>query len=189
MRIKTTNLTNTKKERCLLIGVSTPNETKHNVKHNLSELSDLVLTAEGFVVDKIIQERKRYDSAYYIGKGKANQIAQRIQIESIDMVIFDNELSPAQIRNWEKLTEIKVIDRSALILDIFASHARSREARTQVELAQLTYLLPRLTRQWSHLSRQVGGIGTKGPGETQLETDRRLVRTRISHLKKDFDSY
>jgi GTP-binding protein HflX len=103
----------------------------------------------------------------------------------IDSLIFDDELTPAQIRNWEQLTEIKVIDRSALILDIFAAHARSREARLQVELAQLTYLLPRLTRQWSHLSRQVGGIGTKGPGESQLETDRRLVRQRIAHLKKD----
>jgi GTP-binding protein HflX len=185
MKRKTSKLTQSEKERCILIGVSTPLQIRADVEHNLNELSDLVLTADGVVVDKIIQERKTYDSAFYIGKGKASQISQRIQIESVDMLVFDDELSPAQIHNWEKLTEIKVIDRSALILDIFASHARSREARTQVELAQLTYLLPRLTRQWTHLSRQVGGIGTKGPGETQLETDRRLVRRRISHLKND----
>ena len=185
MKSKFINLTNDDRERCFLIGVLAPTDDIKTIEHNLDELSDLVHTAGALVVDTIIQVRKKLDSAYYIGKGKANQISMKIQTESVDMVIFDDELSPAQIRNWEKLTEVKVIDRSALILDIFASHARSREAQTQVELAQLTYLLPRLTRQWSHLSRQVGGIGTKGPGETQLETDRRLVHTRISHLKKD----
>jgi GTP-binding protein HflX len=173
------------KEMCVLIGVVTPPHIRKTVQENLEELKDLVSTAGGEVQGTFIQTRKGYDPAFFIGKGKAREIALYIEEFSVDTIIFDDELTPAQIRNWEQLTNIKVIDRSALILDIFAAHARSRESRTQVELAQLTYLLPRLTRQWSHLSRQVGGIGTKGPGETQLETDRRLVRTRIAHLKKE----
>jgi len=177
--------TNKSKEICILIGLVTPRSHKSDVQNNLAELAELVSTAGGEVREIIIQTRGGFDPAYFIGKGKAQEISMYIEQFSVDTIIFDDELSPAQIRNWEQLTNAKVIDRSALILDIFAAHARSREARTQVELAQLTYLLPRLTRQWSHLSRQVGGIGTKGPGETQLETDRRLVRTRISHLKKD----
>jgi GTP-binding protein HflX len=113
------------------------------------------------------------------------ELARMVKMHHVSTVIFDDDLSPAQTRNLEKATGAKIIDRSALILDIFAQHARSREARTQVELAQLQYLLPRLTRQWTHLSRQVGGIGTRGPGETQLETDRRLIRKRIETLQKE----
>jgi GTP-binding protein HflX len=175
------------KETCVLIGLVTSRDKKSSIEKNLEELASLVSTAGGLVQESYIQIRDRFDPAYFIGKGKAQEISLYIEENSVDTLIFDDELTPAQIRNWEHLTNIKVIDRSALILDIFAAHARSRESRTQVELAQLNYLLPRLTRQWSHLSRQVGGIGTKGPGETQLETDRRLVRTRISHLKNELE--
>jgi len=177
--------TKSTQEQCILVGLQLPNHDKWQVKDHLDELSSLAYTAGAKVNDIIIQERKKPDSAYFIGKGKAEELALKIEMEEIDLLIFDDELSPAQARNLENLTKIKVIDRAGLILDIFADHARSRESKTQVELAQLKYLLPRLTRQWTHLSRQVGGIGTKGPGETQLETDRRLVRTRISALNKE----
>jgi GTP-binding protein HflX len=172
-------------EQCLLVGLHLPYQDKWQVKDHLDELASLAYTAGAEVNDIIIQEKNKPDSAYFIGKGKADELALRVEMEKIDLVIFDDELSPAQVRNLENLTGVKVIDRAGLILDIFAAHARSKESKTQVELAQLKYLLPRLTRQWTHLSRQVGGIGTKGPGETQLETDRRLVRTRISVLNKE----
>ncbi|GAB4180301.1 MAG: GTPase HflX [Calditrichia bacterium] len=177
--------TEKQKETALLIGVLLPGISPYDVEDHLDELEQLCMTAGAEVIGKIIQERKVIDSAYFIGKGKAREIGSFVEENNITLVIFDDDLSPAQSRNLEKVIKAKIIDRSALILDIFASHARSREAKTQVELAQLQYMLPRLTRQWTHLSRQVGGIGTKGPGETQLETDRRLVRTRISHLKDD----
>ncbi len=124
------------------------------------------------------------DSAYYIGKGKAEELAQLVELNDINIIIFDDDLTPVQVRNLSDLFKRKVIDRSGLILDIFASRAKSKEAKTQVELAQLQYLLPRLTRAWTHLSKQYGGIGTKGPGETQIETDRRIIRTRISVILK-----
>jgi GTPase len=180
-------LINTKKtkEQCLIIGISLPFQDKWLVKDHLNELASLAYTAGAEVNDVIIQERDKPDPAYFIGKGKAEEIAIKIEMENIDLIIFDDELSPAQIRNLSNLTKVKVMDRAGLILDIFADHARTKESKTQVELAQLKYLLPRLTRQWTHLSRQVGGIGTKGPGETQLETDRRLVRTRITALNKE----
>jgi GTP-binding protein HflX len=177
--------TEKKTEKCILVGVVLPTESRWLVQDHLDELASLAETAGAEVSDILIQEKKRFDPAYFIGRGKAEELTLKIEMESIDLLIFDDELTPAQVRNLERLTEVKVIDRAGLILDIFAAHARSKEARTQVELAQLNYLLPRLTRQWSHLSRQVGGIGTKGPGETQLETDRRLVRTRISFLKNE----
>ena len=182
-----TNLykTSSSLEKCILVAVALSSQKKWITEENLQELEELASTAGAIVVDKIIQERNKYDPAFFIGKGKAEQLALQISEFEVDLLIFDDELSPAQIRNLEQITDIKVIDRSALILDIFAAHAKSREARTQVELAQLNYLLPRLTRQWTHLSRQVGGIGTKGPGETQLETDRRLLRTRISYLNQE----
>lgn len=171
-------------ERCLLVAVSTENDSRYDTGDHLNELSSLAYTAGVDVVDTILQDRLKPDPAYYIGRGKADELKLRISEEDIDVVIFDDELSPAQVRNLERLTKIKIIDRTGLILDIFAAHARTRQSSTQVELAQLNYLLPRLTRQWTHLSRQNGGIGTKGPGETQLETDRRLVRTRISRLQQ-----
>ncbi len=172
-----------KPERCVLVGLSLSGQSKWDTADHLMELEALAQTSEAIVVETFMQERARPDSAYFIGKGKAQEIAEFIEEHDIDLIIFDDELSPAQTRNLERFFEKKVIDRAALILDIFARHAQTNEARVQVELAQLSYLLPRLTRQWQHLSRQVGGIGTKGPGETQLETDRRLVRERIARLK------
>ncbi len=185
MAYKNIYSTKIESESCVLVGLSLKKNLRAELEESLEELEALAHTAGAKVVDKFIQERISPDPAYFLGKGKAQEIADFVKAESIDMIIFDEELSPAQVRNWERMTEVKVLDRSALILDIFAQHARTRESRKQVELAQLSYLLPRLTRQWSHLSRQVGGIGTKGPGETQLETDRRLVRTRIGHLKTE----
>jgi len=170
-------------ERAMLVALDTKEFSKEVVEEHLAELEELADTAGAETVFKIIQSKARMDSAYYIGKGKAEELAQLVELNDIDIVIFDDDLSPVQVRNLENLFKRKVIDRSGLILDIFASRAKTKEAKTQVELAQLQYLLPRLTRAWTHLSKQYGGIGTKGPGETQIETDRRIIRTRISHLK------
>ena len=152
-------------------------------EEHIEELSRLIETAGGSIVMRVMAKRNAPDSATYIGKGKAEEVKSAVKRAEATLVVFDDDLSPAQIRNLEKLIETKVIDRSALILDIFARRARSREARTQVELAQLEYMLPRLTRAWTHLERQAGGIGTRGVGETQLEIDRRLIRNRIAKLK------
>ncbi len=173
-----------KPERCVLVGIVLPSQSRWEAADHLMELEALAQTSDAVVVEHFLQERARPDSAYFIGKGKVEEIADFIEEHDIDLIIFDDELTPAQTRNLERFFEKKVIDRAALILDIFAKHAQTNEAKVQVELAQLNYLLPRLTRQWQHLSRQVGGIGTKGPGETQLETDRRLVRERIARLRK-----
>ncbi len=172
-------------ERAILVGVSRRTEpTSHEALDHLDELESLAVTAGAIVVEKMTQDRKRIDVSTFIGKGKAETLAERVELNDIQLVIFDDDLTPVQVRNLERITGCKIIDRTGLILDIFARHARSNEAKTQVELAQLEYLLPRLTRQWTHLSKQYGGIGTKGPGETQIETDRRLIRSRIDHLKK-----
>jgi len=174
------------REKVLLVGVRLAGRPAADTEEHLAELSLLTDTAGGAVAGQVVQERTRFDAGTLVGRGKALQIAARVQEEDVETVIFDDELSPAQIRNLEKIFGAKVIDRSALILDIFARRARSREARTQVELAQLQYLLPRLTRRWTHLSRQAGGsIGLRGVGETQLEIDRRLIRRRISRLRRD----
>ncbi len=173
------------RERALLIGTISNGTSRYDCEDSLRELSQLADTAGAEVVDAITHARPRIDPAYFIGKGKAEFVANLVHEQKLDVLIFDDDLSPAQAKNLEKLCDTKIIDRSGLILDIFAHRAKSREARTQVELAQLQYLLPRLTRQWTHFSRQVGGIGTRGPGETQLEMDRRLVRQRISHLQKE----
>ncbi len=172
------------KEKCLLVGITTRTISKEQLNESLDELELLADTAGAVVVGRITQDRDRIDPATFIGKGKVEEIAQRVQTEKIPLVIFDDDLTAVQVRNLEKAFQCKVLDRSALILDIFATRARTSEAKCQVELAQLEYLLPRLTRQWTHLSKQYGGIGTKGPGETQIETDRRLIRTRISHLRE-----
>jgi GTP-binding protein HflX len=177
-------LAQTGKEKCILVGVPMRRISKEDVDESLIELSLLADTAGAEVVGRITQERDRPEPATFIGKGKVEELHLRIVEEKIPLVIFDDDLSPMQVRNLERELECKVLDRSGLILDIFATRAKSSVAKTQVELAQLEYLLPRLTRQWTHLSKQFGGIGTKGPGETQIETDRRLVRTRISHLKE-----
>ena len=171
-------------EKAILAALDTRQTSREIVEEHLSELEELALTAGAETVMKLIQDRPSMDSAYYIGKGKAEELAYLVEQNSIDLVIFDDDLTPVQVRNLEKLVEKKIIDRSGLILDIFASRAKTNEAKTQVELAQLQYMLPRLTRAWTHLSKQYGGIGTKGPGETQIETDRRIIRNRISHLKE-----
>ena len=178
------NYIDTKQEIAILVGLKHPSVDRYEIEEHLNELRELAITAGAVVKKYVVQERVSPDPAYFIGKGKIEEIQEFIDEEDVNLVIFDDELNPAQIKNLSSvLKEIKIIDRTGLILDIFADHAKSSEAKTQVELAQLNYLLPRLTRAWQHLSRQVGGIGTKGPGETQLETDRRLVRTRISKLK------
>lgn len=178
-------LQNRPKERAILVALSTGEISKDQVEEHLDELELLTDTAGAETVFKIMQDKYRPDPAFFIGKGKAEEVAQLIELNDIQLVIFDDDLSSTQARNLEKLFERKVLDRSGLILDIFASHAKTRESKTQVELAQLQYMLPRLTRAWTHLSKQYGGIGTKGPGETQIETDRRLIRTRISKLKEN----
>lgn len=156
---------------------------------HLDELERLVETAGGIAVGRFLQERPAPHPATFVGSGFADRIGDWCRENAIQTVVFDEDLSPSQIRNLERRfsDEIKILDRAAVILDIFALRARSREAQTQVELAQLTYLLSRLTRRWKHLSRQAGGIGTRGVGETQLEIDRRLISTRIAHLKQKLE--
>ena len=171
-------------ERAILVALNTKEIKREMVEEHLEELEELAITAGAETVIKIIQEKYSFDPAYYIGKGKAEELSSLVEINNIDLVIFDDDLSAVQVRNLERLINRKIVDRSGLILDIFASRAKTKEAKTQVELAQLQYLLPRLTRAWTHLSKQYGGIGTKGPGETQIETDRRIIRDRISHLKE-----
>ncbi len=175
------------------MGVALPGTSRSAVDDTLDELALLADTAGAEVIDRAIQERPRFDPAHFVGRGKVDEIKERVEELKIDVVIFDDDLSPAQTRNLETLIDRKIIDRSRLILDIFSSRAQTREAQTQVELAQLTYMLPRLTRQWTHLSRQAGGggasggIGTRGPGETQLEVDRRATRSRITALERALD--
>ena len=171
-------------DKAILVAVRTRGISKERVEEHLQELEMLASTAGAETILKIVQDRDRFDSAHFIGKGKAEEIKELAELNGITIVIFDEDLTPTQVRNLEKMIDKKILDRSGLILDIFASHAKTNQAKTQVELAQLQYLLPRLTRAWTHLSKQYGGIGTKGPGETQIETDRRIVRTRISKLKE-----
>ena len=173
------------KEKAVLVGVVLAGMSYHQEEDSLEELALLADTAGADVVDRIIQSRGGRDPATLIGKGKVHQIAKRVDELGARLVILDADLSPVQVKNLEKGIHRKIVDRSGLILDIFARRARTREAQIQVELAQLEYYFPRLTRQWTHLSRQEGGIGTRGPGETQLEVDRRAVRKRIGHLKED----
>lgn len=175
-------------ERTLLVGVYGADTPRLQAEEYLEELQLLTHTAGGIVIDKILQNRTHPDPSSYIGEGKLREVRGRVKTDIIDTIIFDDDLSPTQIRNVEKETEAKVLDRSGLILDIFASRAKTAAAKTQVELAQLQYLLPRLTRFWTHLSRQQGGIGTRGPGETQIETDRRLIDKRIATLKDKLET-
>jgi GTP-binding protein HflX len=175
------------RESALVVGVITARTDRAKTAEYLDELILLADTAGVDVRRRVTQELGRPHPAMFIGRGKAAEIGAIVEEEKLDAVIFDDDLSPIQIRNLEKLIPCKIIDRSSLILQIFASRAKSKEAMTQVELAQLQYLLPRLTRQWTHLSKQYGGVGTKGPGETQIESDRRAIRTRISHLKQKLE--
>lgn len=176
-----------KKERAILVGVIHNRQDRDLVEEYLDELALLADTAGAEVLKRITQEKDSIDAAYLIGKGKAESLAKEVANLNAELVIFDDDLSPAQTRNLEEICKTKIIDRSGLILDIFARRAKTREAKTQVELAQLQYLLPRLTRRWTHLSRQVGGvgIGLRGPGETQLEVDRRMIRKRIATLSSE----
>ena len=171
------------KERAMLVALKTSVLTRQMVEEHLDELEELADTAGAETIFKIIQTKSTFDPAFYLGRGKAEELDELAETNNINVIIFDDDLSPVQVRNLEKLFNRKIIDRSGLILDIFALRAKTKVAKTQVELAQLQYMLPRLTRAWTHLSKQYGGIGTKGPGETQIETDRRLIRNRISHLK------
>lgn len=174
-----------RQEKALLIGVELPsNHHKVALEYSLEELERLAETAGAKVLRKISQQVRKVTPATLIGRGKVEEIQVLVKDLKPDLVVVDEDLSPAQQRNLESAFEIRVIDRSQLILDIFAQRARSNEGKLQVELAQLEYLLPRLTRQWTHLSRLGGGIGTRGPGETQLEVDRRRIRERIAHLRR-----
>jgi len=174
-----------RRERAIVVGVSRRRGDGLEIEEHLEELERLADTAGATVVGRLVQDRGQVTPATLIRRGKVEALKALADESEARLVIFDDDLSPAQVRNLEKETETTVLDRSGLILDIFARRARSREARTQVELAQLRYLLPRLTRQWTHLSRQAGGIGQRGVGETQLETDRRLIRRRIARLAAD----
>jgi GTP-binding protein HflX len=168
----------------VLVGAPLKSLARDLADEHLAELARLVDTAGGEVVGTVVQRIDAPHPRYYVGEGKAKSLAELVTESEADLVVFDEELSPAQGKNLEDLIEVRVMDRSELILDIFATRARSKEARMQVELAQLEYLLPRLRRMWSHLSRIRGGIGLRGPGETQLETDRRLIGTRIGDLRR-----
>jgi GTP-binding protein HflX len=174
------------RERAVIVGVHLPLAFDRGQGGNadLDELQRLVAAAGAEVRDRLEQQRVRPTPATFLGRGKLLEVQERVTATGANLVVFDNDLTPAQGRNLEKYLDVNVIDRTELILDIFARHARTRQARLQVELAQLQYFLPRLRRLWSHLERQAGGIGTRGPGETQLETDRRLVRKRIRSLNE-----
>jgi GTP-binding protein HflX len=171
-------------EKAFLLAVDTGDDAGWTAEESLSELASLATTAGAEVVGAEWQNRRHVDPNWYVGKGKAEELSQARSETGFDLLVTDDELSPGQQKALEGLLNVKVIDRSRLILDIFALHAQTHEGRLQVELAQLEYQLPRLTRLWTHLSRTGGGIGTRGPGESQLETDRRLIRTRISKMKE-----
>jgi GTP-binding protein HflX len=179
----------TRTEKVYLVGVELKSADTTSLRESLDELAELATSAGGEVIGEGTQKLETPNAATYIGKGKAGEFAKYCAEHNVDTVIFDDELSPAQTRNLEKIFEVKILDRTALILDIFSQRARTREGKLQIELAQLQHLLPRLTRFWGHLSRQSGGIGMRGgEGETQLEADRRKVGERIDRLTRDLDA-
>ena len=173
-----------KRETAILVSVISPAVSEQMAKDYLEELEFLVSTAGGETKAIFTQKLPKPEHATFVGSGKLQEIKEYVEAEEIDMVVFDDELSPSQLRNIERELKCKILDRSNLILDIFANHAQTAQAKTQVELAQLQYLLPRLTRMWTHLERQRGGIGMRGPGESQIETDRRIILNKISLLKE-----
>jgi GTP-binding protein HflX len=175
----------TPEERAFLIGLDDPSDGRWPVARSLVELAALAETAGAVVVGRAHQRRTAPDPVWYFGKGRAAELADEKAMHDFNLLVVDDELSATQQRNLEKLLNCKVLDRSALIIDIFARHARTREGRLQVELAALEYHLPRLTRMWTHLSRTAGGIGTRGPGESQLETDRRIIREKIKKVRAE----
>ena len=172
------------KETAILVSVITPDISDQMAQDYLTELEFLVQTAGAETVKVFTQKLQKPEHATFVGTGKLEEIREYAEAEEVDMVIFDDELTPSQLRNVERELKRKILDRSSLILDIFASHAQTAQAKTQVELAQLQYLYPRLTRMWTHLERQRGGIGMRGPGESQIETDRRIILDKISQLKE-----
>lgn len=171
-------------ETAIMVSVSTPSVGIDKTIEYLDELAFLIETAGGVPVKRFVQNLQRPDSKYYVGSGKIKEIKLYIDEHKIDIAVFDDELTPSQIRNIEALLGCKIVDRTHLILDIFSKHAQSSHAKAQVELAQYQYLLPRLTRMWTHLEKQRGGIGMRGPGEKEIETDRRIIRDRITLLKE-----
>ncbi|MCK4288618.1 MAG: GTPase HflX [Bacteroidales bacterium] len=176
--------TSPKKETAILVGLITKQPDKEKINEYLDELEFLIDTAGGIPVKRFVQTLDIPNSKTFVGSGKLDEIKQYVKTANIDLAVFDDELNPSQIRNLERTLNCKILDRTNLILDIFASRARTAIAKTQVELAQYEYLLPRLTRMWTHLERQRGGIGLRGPGETEIETDRRIIRNKIALLKK-----
>jgi GTP-binding protein HflX len=187
-RHSATRRTSEPTERAALVGVFSSSTRQFDPEHSLDELAGLAAAAGASVVLRMLQERPKPDPATFLGRGKVESLAAACDESAADVVIFDNELTPAQLRNLEESLDRKVVDRTQLILDIFARRARTREGKLQVELAQLKYLLPRLVGSSAALSRLGGGIGTRGPGETKLETDRRRIRHRISMLTKEIDA-
>ena len=171
-------------EKVILVGLITREQSEEKLTEYMDELEFLAYTAGATVGERFTQKMDRPDSKFFVGSGKLDEIAAFVEEYDIDTVIFDDELTPSQLKNIEKVVNRKIIDRTQLILDIFAQRAQTSYARTQVELAQYQYLLPRLTRMWTHLERQRGGIGMRGPGETEIETDRRIIRDRITLLKE-----
>ncbi len=176
--------TSPKKETAILVGLITKQQDKEKINEYFDELEFLIDTAGGIPVKRFVQTLDIPNSKTFVGSGKLDEIKQYVKTTNIDLAVFDDELNPSQIRNLERTLNCKILDRTNLILDIFASRARTANAKTQVELAQYEYLLPRLTRMWTHLERQRGGIGLRGPGETEIETDRRIIRNKIALLKK-----
>ena len=179
--------TSAAQERIVLVGIITPDETEAQEKEYLAELAFLVETAGGTCIHQFTQKVQRPDIRTYVGKGKLEEICEYVKAEEADIVVFDDELSPSQLRNIEFELKCRVMDRSSLILDIFAKRAQSAQAKTQVELAQCQYMLPRLKRLWTHLERQKGGIGMRGPGESQIETDKRIILQKITLLKEKLE--
>ena len=174
-------------ERVVLVGLITQDQPEEKLQEYMDELEFLAFTAGAETLARYTQKLSQPDAKYFVGSGKLKEIKEYVQENEVDTLIFDDELTPSQLKNIEKLMEIKIMDRTNLILDIFAQRAQTSYARTQVELAQYEYLLPRLTRMWTHLERQRGGIGMRGPGETEIETDRRIIRDRITLLKQKLE--
>ena len=176
--------TDVEPEKAILVSVCPGNTTMERTEEYLNELAFLLETAGGVALKKVVQKLERPDPRTYVGSGKLEEIKEYKNALDVDFMVFDDELTPAQLRNLEREMGCRILDRTTLILDIFAKRARTSIAKTQVELAQLQYMLPRLTRMWTHLERQRGGIGMRGPGETQIETDRRLITEKIALLKE-----
>ncbi len=174
-------------EKVILVGIKTPGITEPLLTEYLDELAFLAETAGAIPVARYTQNLPMPDNKYYVGSGKLEEVLEGVKVHEVQSVIFDDELSPSQLRNLERVLKVRILDRTNLILDIFAKNAKTAAAKTQVELAQYQYLLPRLTRMWTHLERQRGGIGMRGPGEKEIETDRRIIRDKITKLKQDLE--